>query len=106
MYNKKEQIEIMKKTVLGRLKTECHENGISYLVIAAVSDDGEHTEWYADGIPAGEFGLRLSDDRIRHALLVLNGLDDLMIENMGRRGYAAGLPDAEKVAEERDLPRF
>ena len=78
MYDKRKQLEELRHGALKRLKTECHEFGISYLFAAASLDDGEHTEWYLDGIPAGEIkNLKLSDDRIRRALLVLNGLDDI-----------------------------
>ena len=77
-YDKRKQLEEMKKGALRRLKTECHETGISYIFLAASYDDGITTEWYADGIPAGEIkGLRLSDDRVRRAICVLRGLDDI-----------------------------
>lgn len=76
-YDKRKPLEEIKKGALRRLKTECHEAGISYLVIAAAYDDGATTEWYSDGIPAGEMRLKLTDDRIRRAILCLRGLDDI-----------------------------
>ena len=107
MYDKTKAIEELKKTVFSKLKSACHENGISYLMTVAAKDDGRTTDWYCDGIPAGEIdGLTLSDDRVRRALLVLNGLDHLAADmnpdlHRTQPSYAYKSPAAsEKVAED------
>ena len=85
MFNKEEEAKAIQKELLSKVKSACHENGIPFIFLAAVKDDGKTTGWLADGIPAGEIdGITLSDDRIKRALAVLNGFEDETFENRNK----------------------
>jgi len=91
MYDKTKEVKNIQKTLLSKVKSACHDQGIPFIFLAAAADDGKKTEWVCDGIPAGEIdGLKLSDDRIRRALAILNGFEDELFE-----AKAAGQPKIE-----------
>lgn len=78
MYDKKAEAEELFKEYISKFSTACHENGIPFLCVAAVADDGEKTVWKADGLTPGALGVKISEDRIRKAIAVLGGFEDLV----------------------------
>lgn len=75
MFDKRKNFKEEVEAKLKELKQACHYNGIPFMFIAITSDDGEETEYVADGITPGSMNLTMKDDRIKKAINALNGLD-------------------------------
>ena len=102
MYDKRKEFKEEIREKLNELKTACHMNGIPFMFAAVVSDDGAETEYEMDGITPGSINLVVSDDRVKRALNVLNGLEgDVMYKTtVEDLSYDDGLADEPESDEE------
>jgi len=76
LFDKTKDFKEIEKSIKA-IQGELHMAGIPFMFAAALKDDGEHTEWFSTGLTPGSLNMELSDDRVRRALNILHGLDEI-----------------------------
>lgn len=100
MYDKRKEFKEEIREKLNELKTACHMNGIPFMFAAVVSDDGAETEYEMDGITPGSINLVVTDDRVKRALNVLNGLEgDVMYKTTMEDLMPEDSPEGELLSD-------